>query len=339
MKRIFYLDLIRVLAMLMIVLYHFQMQASIRTANYNGFPFGGISYNGINLGTIGVSLFFILSGSALMISKRFELKTYIKKRFLAIYPSYWLAWAAALAGTLIFMPERLSGIPLWTVCFSVIGLDGYLYETLPNFYMVGEWFIGCIVLLYIVFPLLRFFLLKRPVLSLIVTTAACAVLGVVFSGTLNLEHSFFMRIPEFMAGMFLMQKIQKIRLPAAITSAALFLLLLFLPVSWGNLFLLRYACMGVCGFIFLRWVGELCAVRLGRTQKIFSFISSISYEVFLVHHITFQLTFQLLFSGKEISTGLLAAIMLGTFVLIGGCAFLLKKVRDILVRIVKAKNE
>ena len=39
--------------------------------------------------------------------------------------------------------------------FSVLGLDGYLLPLGANFYKIGEWFLGCLLLIYLLFPLLR----------------------------------------------------------------------------------------------------------------------------------------------------------------------------------------
>ena len=43
-------------------------------------------------------------------------------------------------------------IPRWRVIFSVLGLDGYLAPVTVTFYKIGEWFLGVILILYLVFP-------------------------------------------------------------------------------------------------------------------------------------------------------------------------------------------
>ena len=48
-----------------------------------------------------------------------------------------------------------AGIPKWKLVFSVLGLDGYLLPLGANFYKIGEWFLGCLLLIYLLFPLLR----------------------------------------------------------------------------------------------------------------------------------------------------------------------------------------
>ena len=97
-SRILYLDFIRVFSMLMILLYHFHTQASLRTLDYQGCALFGQGIHGVNTGHIGVSLFFILSGACLSISgRKFDIKRYYKKRFLAIFPSYYFVWFLVFA--------------------------------------------------------------------------------------------------------------------------------------------------------------------------------------------------------------------------------------------------
>ena len=56
--------------MLLVLTFHFQAEFSKYYPQYYGFPFSDYMFNGVYLGAIGVSLFFILSGAALMISPK-----------------------------------------------------------------------------------------------------------------------------------------------------------------------------------------------------------------------------------------------------------------------------
>lgn len=50
------------------------------------------TFLGVNLGGLGVALFFLLSGAALMhvYGGRLDVPDYAKRRFLDIYPQYWV---------------------------------------------------------------------------------------------------------------------------------------------------------------------------------------------------------------------------------------------------------
>ena len=153
-KRIFYLDFIRTFSLFCIMLFHFQLEALIRTPDFSLTFFIGAEVGGLNSGHLGSSLFLILSGAAQTVSDRslmrymeqrengtgggewddtFSVKRYYLKRFLSIFVPFYLVWLLAMAGSAVFMPERLNGIAPWTIVLSVLGLDGYLYELIPNF--------------------------------------------------------------------------------------------------------------------------------------------------------------------------------------------------------------
>ena len=80
-KKIFYLDFIRVISMIMIVTYHFY--AHFAENNITGFK---IFSNG-KWGMIGVTLFFMISGASLIYNygENLDIKKYAKKRFLGIF--------------------------------------------------------------------------------------------------------------------------------------------------------------------------------------------------------------------------------------------------------------
>lgn len=161
-KRLFYLDFVRAIAVILILLTHYNAgfvfginPPQLDKCVLFEYPFG------IYIGDLGVSLFLIISGAALMYvyNERIDLKTFYKKRFLAIYPMFWIAYIVAVLPNLGNFSSL--GIPKWRFVLTLIGMDGYLSEYGSGFYVLGEWFLGFIVLFYIIFPLLRYLLKKR----------------------------------------------------------------------------------------------------------------------------------------------------------------------------------
>ena len=96
-ERVFYLDFVRVIAFLLIIIFHFNISVGVRnlgniTILVNDFANG-------NLAHIGVPLFFIISGIALSITIKdgsFKCFEFYKKRFFSIYPMFWLGYALVL---------------------------------------------------------------------------------------------------------------------------------------------------------------------------------------------------------------------------------------------------
>ena len=327
-NRIFYPDLIRVFAMFCILLYHFQTEAALRTQNYQGAALFGSGIRGINTGHIGVSLFFILSGASLSISRKpFSLKEYYKKRWFSIFPSYFLVWICAFLGTFLLMREKLSGIAPWTILLTLTGMDGLLYDAVPNYYMAGEWFTGCLILLYLIYPLLRFGMEKAPKLFLIMIMPLWGCLLVLSFRTqtpLAAEQLFYLRVPEFLAGMYLTRFLSKPTVRQGIIGTAVFLVFLFCPFSGDALFLIRCEGIGLGLFLILRPLGDcLDSVSLPAFHKAIGKLASVSYEIFLLHHFTIMLIFQVFFGGKQLSflTASAVFILWSTAVTAGGQIF------------------
>ena len=174
-KRIFYLDFIRAIAMFIIVNYHFFVENHLEIK---------VLSDGM-WGIIGVAMFFMISGASLMYQYRekLELKNYFKKRFLGIYPMFWIAYSLVFLYIFYTYKGFFLDLPIYKLGLSLLGMDGYLSAYTRSFYLIGEWFIGCIILIYLLFPLLRMGMKKYPKTFFVLATMAN--LAVIFSVTLK----------------------------------------------------------------------------------------------------------------------------------------------------------
>ncbi len=290
-KRIFAFDFIRVLAMIMIVVFHYNaycIDFSVQSA-----PVLFIQYANGTMGHIGVSLFFILSGASLMYSygRKLELKTYFKKRFLSIYPLYWITYAAFFTHFYIInrFPMQISRK---TLLLTLFGMDGYLYYKIPNYYLVGEWFVGCIVILYLLFPLLRRCVLKAPVATAVVTAALYIPYLAFYPLQMEEQRFFLSRIPELLFGMYMVAygyracgalagSPRPISWKAGLPALAAFLYILFVPVQLPQLYLIMWT--GASGFVALAWISQF--LEFPWLTKPFQTVSACSFAIFLVHHV------------------------------------------------------
>ena len=98
-ERLFYLDFIRAIAAVSIVITHFNARYSAHIPEIKGRMIGLEKIGNIGSGEWGVSLFFIISGAALMYvyEKENDWKRFYQKRFMSIYPMFWMAYSAVLA--------------------------------------------------------------------------------------------------------------------------------------------------------------------------------------------------------------------------------------------------
>ena len=158
-------------------------------------------------------------------------------------------------------------MPGWSIIWSVLALDGYLAGVVPTFYLLGEWFVGCIVLLYLVFPLLRAALLRAVRPAVCVTLALWAVWLAFYPGPFAREHDFITCIPIFMAGMVLAHTravhvpawpvrlgARRVQVRALWAAGAVAALVLFVPLP-----LPQEVCdllLGVAAFLLLHALGR-----------------------------------------------------------------------------------
>lgn len=176
-ERLFYLDVIRMASAILIVVYHFSMSIEL--------PFGSRSVDILHAtangswGMTPVYCFFMVSGASLMHrygnEKRLDIKNFYKKRFLSIYPLFWIAYVLGFLAV-FWQLKGLYDVPTWSLIWSVLGIDGWIVNWVPTFYMVGEWFLGSIILLYLLFPAVRYLWKKAPGWTMLSAAAAAGVL-------------------------------------------------------------------------------------------------------------------------------------------------------------------
>ncbi|CAN7433799.1 acyltransferase [Paraburkholderia hospita] len=282
-KRLFFLDFIRAISVLMIILYHFDLQLLAQSATAVTVP--GLVVFHQAIGDLGVTLFIMISGVALMTSTsaKFSAVEFYKKRFLGIYPSYWIAYLAV--GTALFL---LRGIWVgdnqhWKIILTITGFDGLTLYRVPNYYLIGEWFIGFILCMYVMFPILRRGVLDHP----LVTWAIALVLFVVlhrhydqlFSLTENRNP--LIRLPEFLFGLCFLRYVTRFERYAFGVSIAALVLFAFwyppVPIQFYGILL------GITGFCALAFIAE----NVSFPASFVNFVGAVakhSFLAFLVHH-------------------------------------------------------
>ncbi len=211
-ERLIYLDFLRILACLCIITVHFNATVS-GYANgifvYNNSVIPNHYFGNLSLGDIGVSFFFMISGASLQYvypEGCRPLKKYYFKRAMAIYPAFWIAFAAFTTFDFIWSGGLLPDIPLQKLLWSVTGMDGYALTMgwdQAGFYQIGEWYLGCILLIYIIYPLVSKGVNKYPVATLIGMACIYALL------IHRIQYIwFFLRLPEVMLGMIFIKYVK-----------------------------------------------------------------------------------------------------------------------------------
>ncbi|MBM7824875.1 ABC-type polysaccharide/polyol phosphate export permease [Arcanobacterium pluranimalium] len=281
-KRIFYLDFIRALSVLIIVLTHFNNPF---LAN-NGYLLTNTPF-GIYVGGLGVSVFLIISSAGLTISYKrpINLKRYFKKRFLNIYPMFWIAWIVAFVFfRFIYGTQSIGHGPIETLPLTILGFDGLAaLFGMRTMFIVGEWFLGFIIIYYLIFPLLLWAIDRRPAISALAIIAINV--GSLYALT-HYQHTFEpsamipVRLIELAFGIYFAKYVKHVAWYWSIPTVFILLVGAAFPDLQENL---TTAIVGPAFFVLLAIIGQQLDNRFVRLPV--SLISKYSYAVFLTHHV------------------------------------------------------
>ncbi len=280
-------DLIRAVSALCIVFFHFSY-ALISNGLSEGVPVFFQYANG-DFGAVFVAVFFMLSGAVLHLGWKDKLKgfngeggiiSFYKKRALSIFPAFYIAWAAMYALKVLMTKKPFWGGHPLKILLSIFGMDGYISFFGEDYYSVGEWFLGALILLYLLFPFMEI-LLRKSVFALMLPSAVLFFVSVRFIAS---EASFLLCVFYFSCGM-VFEKYKKIftgKICMALSFALLpSVMFMYLPIGARMASTLLAFSLFVC----LYGTGEIFCGN----SHIRDFLSRYSYEIFLAHHVTVDL--------------------------------------------------
>lgn len=299
-KRYNFINLIRVIACLVIMIYHyFNSLGILGIRQFESMEFLYKTRN-MNMATVAVGLFFMISGSGLMLSsdakENFSAISFYKTRIIKIiipfYVSYFLYIFIQLAIFRMPISVLFEGRPLYSIVFTILGMDGYLsLYGVKTFYLgIGEWFLFPLLIMYLLFPLLRKLIKKNRIVAFCTMTAFFLFVTLLYDKIpyMNLIPCYtnvFVKIYEFFLGMLLITLIDEIPGWLFIIASA--------PVIWFYLTCayylqdneaIRILIQNVSFFLFFAGFERLFK-KLPKSFHALSVISRYTYPAFLIHHV------------------------------------------------------
>lgn len=291
-ERILYLDVVRIIGFLAITAYHFWVAAdtygivSDHIDMYRGF-------NSFRWGPIALSCFFMVSGAALIYryEEKLSLKEYYRKRFLGIFPLFWLAYLFAFLER-FYTVKSMPDAPKISFLLTVIGMDGYFRDYVNNFYLIGEWFLGVIILLYILFPLYRLIMRKNKYILPVIFLGAGLWFSYNDTFLVVFDKNPLVCSMYFVMGMLLEmlrkgrnQKAVVIgRRIAAVIGVGIYVLVYFLERTES--FFNGYHRVFMLSVSFYVIVMEISTwIKSERAQKLIAVVGRHSFSYYLIHHV------------------------------------------------------
>lgn len=301
--RLFYLDWIRVICTLLIVIYHFPLSLS------GGTDWLHSTRNG-RWGVAVVYVFFMISGAALFHCYKnredFSALRYLKKRWLRLFPLYYLAYLGGFLASFWVLGRTYDAIPSSAIIWTIFGIDGYLADIVPTFVMVGEWFLGAILFIYLLFPLLRSLCRRWGTGRMLVLFLVPALFFFYHNpiALIEVKKNLFVDIFFFLLGAWIGEKSDQGRFSSTLFRSVLFCISLFWLLLWifvpfpelsfsagAAVSLLEFrvnltdAAGALMLYLFLLSQASFFARFSGLRQAVF-YLSRYTYGVFLVHHMT-----------------------------------------------------
>lgn len=319
-KRYAFMDVVRLLSMIGIVYYH--MVVSLYLCGIRQYESISPLFenNNMHVATVGVGLFFMISGAGLMLSTsknaKLDLKNYYIKRFFRVLvPFYvvyglfvlWFLWMTHQGPAAIYDAD----VKPVSIIFTLLGMDAYVSSFgIPTYSVgIGEWFLGALVMMYIIFPLLRWALIKNKWLALAVMTIYFVVIVSIyhlfpFAKLVPGFTNFLVKVYEFFLGMFFVTVIDKVPkwLKLYVTIPVIVFFLVYpdsLDYNQNVLILIQ----NLAFFLFFMGLEDVFN-KIPRVMKGVTACCGISYEFFLIHHkVIDYMTLQRIgvpFSNKDI---------------------------------------
>ena len=259
-------------------------------------------------GTWGITLsavFFLVSGAALYynypeIRTRGEAWTFWKRRARSVYPMFWIAFLWFYVKAAVVSHDAFYGGNPIKLIWSFLGIDGYLTlfpnpSVAGNYYQIGEWFLGAIIIMYFLYPFILQAFSRKPVLTWIVSAVLYLVsicTGVfgglaLFTGSANLFAFIFLTI----TGMILVKGYRQWRHPAVFFPAlavSIVLIAVRLPaenVGWMHL-------LSITLFLVMADVGYY-VMKPRVPGAVFGWLGGLSLAIYLLQHKAVYRVFEL----------------------------------------------
>jgi len=211
--RLLFIDILRIIGITLVVSQHVitdsGLWSSLRQFYFNISIFD--IYH-VYYGNIGIWLFIFASGCSLALNHRdvdtlAKAKDFYAKRLLRIYPVYW----AAILFNLAVLNRVIPALSIRDYIEMFSGFQAFFASTLNDFYgkVNGAfWFVGVMVSLYLLYPILLVMIRKHPHLSLL-TFLVVAVFSRVVMNQLPWVRGYdwfpLCRLFEFGLGIYLIQ--------------------------------------------------------------------------------------------------------------------------------------
>lgn len=253
---------------------------------------------------IACGLFIFISGATITYSnKNRDVKPieFYKKRLTKVLIPFYIAYIIYFVIKVVSLKNIFiyGGVPKWQFIWTILGIDEYLNACgVKTFSLgIGEWFLGCIILCYLVYPFLYKAHKKNKILTFIVMTVCYIALNINYSKfnfVIPSHMNFLCQVYNFYLGIVFADIANNKKniwlLIFAIPTILIFYFykpIISIPDNFKTTIV-------VVAIIITFYLFENVIANNDVLKNIINKFNNISYEFFLVHHfIIYQVDFML----------------------------------------------
>ncbi|NLC92596.1 MAG: acyltransferase [Treponema sp.] len=279
-------DVIRFIATFFIIAGHFVIYFKVNNLPINDFSYSLV----LRFGIAALDLFFMISGATIHINnQKTPILKFYKKRWMNLFPIFYFCYIPLAIMRCISAKSFTLGLNPAKYLLSLIGFDGYLAIITPTYVIIGEWFLGMIIMVYLAYPLLRYFIKKDSVATWLVLLSGFMAVLLTDIGPYIDNQNIISCLFIFYCGMMFESYKQYITTPVKIVSAIIAVALFFFPVFGSNIGFLVIHCFFI--LVTLYFAFDFVDTRKKEVKnnifvKIIQKGCKVSFTCYLIHHVT-----------------------------------------------------
>lgn len=244
-------------------------------------------------GNIYVTCFFSISGIVLYYNypNNISITKYYFKRWKSIFPIYYLCFLYFYQNN-VFKYKKFFYNGNWIKLFlTLFGIDGYFMYKFDTYHIIGEWFTGAIIIIYILYPIIVHIFNKNKFIIPIFLFFGFIIMIKTKFFEVNINRNLITCISSFYFGMVLIKYKKFFSNKLVIFIAFCINIFLYFKKIHSNFYIFIFQLQGFTFLIILICLGK--KIMNSRFKSFFNEISRLSYCIFLFHHITILNVFSL----------------------------------------------
>ena len=230
-----------------------------------------------------VTSFYSISGTVLYYNypKVESIKAFYFKRWKSIFPSYYVCFFYFFLKNVFFF-RKVFYKEHWSRLFlTLLGIDGYFKYRIKSYSIIGEWFLGSIILIYLLYPFLSCLMNVNLLLLNFMLCFGYIIMYKTKFFIISKNDNLICGINSFYFGMIVI-KGKDLFFKKQFFFISIILFIYFYYFKLFQFVLIRQI-QGFCLYISLIHIGKYAMKT--KLKIIFTEISKLSYNIFLFQHI------------------------------------------------------